>query len=278
MRGPLKTTRILRDDLLSLAALLAGWVLFHYRILFLGHTEVLLDSSRFFYPLWKWGAGVWRQGLIPLWNPDAACGTPYLADPQMAAWYPPLVLSYLFLAPTTAFNFLILGHHLWALVGFYLLARNRGFSPTVSLGGCLVFGFSFNTVTLAWITSILLTSSWIPWVFLASDRLWQGKRGSVLLLASTLALQMAAGYPMLAYLTFLTLGIEWVLRGMDKKPVAKDFSTLRKIVSAIMGLALAVAYNAAWLLPLKEMVPYSNLSQRVAMPQGIAWRDLVTWF
>src|ERR1035441_3347857 len=102
-------------DIAALALTVLLWACFHYRILFLGQTEVLLDSSRFFYPLWKWGAGVWDRGWIPLWNPDAAFGTPYLADPDMAAWYPPLRACYCFFPPTTAFNLLVVGHHLWAL-------------------------------------------------------------------------------------------------------------------------------------------------------------------
>jgi len=165
-----------RNDLIYLGVLFVLWVLFQYRLLFLGHTEVLLDSSRFFYPLWKWGADVWRGGVIPLWNPNTAFGTPYLADPRMAAWYPPLFFFYSLFPPTSAFTALILGHHLWALLGFFLFARNRGFSHWVALGGCLVFGFSFNAVSLSWIPSMLFVFSWIPWTFLTADRLREGKK------------------------------------------------------------------------------------------------------
>src|ERR1700690_1485783 len=94
MEKGMKRLRCLSNEWAGLAILLVLWAAYYYRILFLGHTVVLLDSSRFFYPLWKWGAGVWRQGLIPLWNPDAGFGTPYLADPQMAAWYPPQFFFY----------------------------------------------------------------------------------------------------------------------------------------------------------------------------------------
>lgn len=263
--------------LFPLLVLVGLWVVFHSRVLFCGHAEVLLDSSRFFYPLWKWGAGVWKQGLIPLWNPDAAFGTPYLADPQMACWYPPLVFLYFLFPPTTAFTLLILGHHLWALTGFFLFARNRGFSPWTAVGGGLVFGFSFNAVSLVWITSMFFTFSWIPWVFLASDRLWEGKRGSFLLFLNALAMQMAAGYPLLAYLTGLTLGMDWFLRALTGRKEAQRARLALKAGWGFLAVGLAVLYNAAWLVPLMEMIPLSNLTQRVTMTQGMDWSNLATW-
>jgi hypothetical protein len=76
---------------------------FYHRVIFGNSIFVFVDASRFFYPMWKWGAGVLNQGFIPLWNPDAQFGTPYLADPQMAYAYPPVPLLYSFLNPINAF-------------------------------------------------------------------------------------------------------------------------------------------------------------------------------
>ncbi len=278
-----------KSDWLALGLLALFWVFFHYRILFLGQTEVLLDSSRFFYPLWKWGAGVWKQGLIPLWNPDAAFGTPYLADPDMAAWYPPIVFLYSLFTPTAAFNILTVGHHLWALAGFFLFARNRGFSPWVALEGSLIFGFSFNAVSLAWITPILFVFSWIPWVFLAADRLFAGKKGSFLFFCGAFAAQMSAGYPLLAYLSGLALLLDWLLKfwGQGQPPTdlpatSNPLSSTRPRYLPTMGLGLlgagfAFVFNLPWLLPLKEMIPLSNLKQRLEMNQGMDLDALGTW-
>ncbi len=265
------------SDNLPFLILVLLWIVFHFRVLFLGHTFVLSDCSGFFFPLWKWGAGVWRQGLLPLWNPDAGFGTPYLADPQMAAWYPPVAILYRWLDPVAAFNGLILGHHLWALLGFWLFARGRGFSLWLSLCGSVVFGFSFNAVSLSAAPIMLLTYAWIPWVFLTADRLWRGTRNSFLALSAALAMQMAAGYPVYAYLTILSLGLDGCLKvkgdqEFPKRKWANDFTL------GFAAVLLAVCYNLAWLLPFKEFVPLSNLSDRLELAGSLGWDDLLSWF
>ena len=203
-------------EIVPIVLLVALWTFFYYRVFFTGHTFVLGDSSRFFYPLWKWGGDIWNRGLIPLWNPDAGFGTPYLADPQMAAWYPPLRVAYLFLGPVDAFNVCILFHHLFVLVGFFMFAKGRGFSNSSAFLGAVLFGFSIHAVSLSSDPSILLSFSWIPWVFLSADLLFGGSRWGIAVLSVSLAMQMASGYPLLTYLTLLVLGaekgLEWFSR------------------------------------------------------------------
>lgn len=232
------------------------------------------DSSRFFYPFWKWGAGVWNRGAIPLWNSDVGFGTPYFADPQMAVLYPPVRIFYYFFSPTWAFTFLIPLHQLWAILGFWFFARGRGFSSWIGLCGCLVFGFSFNAVSLSWATPMLFSYAWIPWIFYGMDGLAQSRKGSFLLLTSALSLQLAAGYPLFFYMTLLTLGISRVLSHATSawnKP-------WREELGAGMGAVLmATALNAAWLLPFEEFIPYSNLGNRTDLSESLNWSDLATW-
>ena len=52
--------------------------------------------------------------------------------------------------------------------GAYFFARGRGFSPWVALMGSLVFGFSFNALSLFWAVPMLLTYSWIPWIYISA--------------------------------------------------------------------------------------------------------------
>lgn len=273
----MKTDGRSRENWAGIGALFFLVFLLYHRIFLGGQTVVLSDSSRFFYPLWKWGAGVWKGGVIPLWNPDAGLGTPYLADPQMAAWYPPLVTLYYSLTPTCAFNSLILGHHLWAVIGFWLFARGRGLSPMTAMLGCLIFGFSFNAISLSWITSMLFAYSWIPWVFLTADRLRKGLPGSTLFFFVVTAMQMASGYPLFAYLTMLAVFLLWVLEGILDENKGQG-NRASPVVWALAAVGLASLYNSAWLFPLWEMVPFTNLSERVQMSQAMSWIDLVTWF
>lgn len=166
-----------RPDLAALLVFSCLIALFYWRVIF-GHSIfVFVDASRFFYPLWKWGAGVLAQGIIPLWNPDAQFGTPYFADPQMAYAYPPVPLLYSFFSPVNAFASLIILHHLWALVGFWFFARGEGFSAKVSFLGSLAFGFSLHLVCSSWTPVALMTISWLPWVFFAGGKVFRMERG-----------------------------------------------------------------------------------------------------
>ena len=262
-----------KDQILSLLVLAGLWAYFHHQVLFQGQTFVLEDSSRFFFPLWKWGSDVLHQGLIPLWNPDAGMGTPYLADPEMAVWYPPLRLFYFLFSPVTAFNFAIVGHHLLGMVGFWAYARQRGASCWASLAGALLFGFPAAVVCFTWDPVMLLAYAWVPWIFLARERLGKGRVGAPLGFSFCLAMQMAAGYPLFCYLTLLALALEWVLRSKGR---------LKEMWGAytgwlVLGAGLALVFNLSWGLPFIEFKGLSNIDRRLGMFQSLPLESLMTW-
>ena len=261
-------------DAVPAALLVLFWGLLYFHVLFQGQTFVLEDSSRVFYPLWKWGSEAWKKGTIPLWNPDVAFGTPSLADPQMAAWYPPVRLLYGFLDPTSAFTLLVVLHHLWALCGFWIFARCRGFMPWLCLGGSLVFGFSFNALSLTWATPMLFAYSWIPWIFYFIDGLRRGHRRSFLGLSAALALQMAAGYPLFSFLTLFLMAWEWSL---TRATQGWKGNWQRETLEQGAAVLMAMAYNAAWTLPLRELLPQTFLNNRLALSESLHWEDLTTW-
>ncbi|HTC20666.1 MAG TPA: hypothetical protein VK859_07460, partial [bacterium] len=297
-----------RKDWIFLAFLSGLVVVFYFKVLFENQIFVFVDASRFFYPLWKWGADVLKKGWIPLWNPDAQFGTPYLADPQMAYAYPPLPLFYFFLNPTNAFAGLVILHHLWALLGFWVFARGEGFSTRAALLGSLVFGFSLHLVCSSWTPIALFTISWIPWVFLAAEKCYRREKRGLLFLSFAWAMQLAAGYPVLAYLTVLAVGLHFCWKtffekdqirrhyltlgqGRQKSRDAKFFGTApkeqvpRKAKAykkmewmgwfAIAGI-VAVAYNLVWGLPFLEMFQQSNYGNGASRFHDLNWLDLGT--
>ncbi len=268
----------IRPEIPFLLLLTVLWAVFHYRILFLSHAFVFLDDAQIYYPVWKWGGDLLRNGFLPLWNPDAGFGTPYLAEPQNAVLYPPKLLFYNYFGATTAFNCLILGHHLWVLLGTWVFARARGFSRPAAFLGCLIFGFSFNLVTFSWSPTGLFAFSWIPWVFWAADGIWEGRRTSFLWFSITAGMQMASGYPVFAYLTFLSVILEWILKQLTGPGEKNGWADLRaKLVFFFGALGLAGIYNAAWVLPFMEFSRLSNIQQRLKMPEGMDWNALATW-
>jgi hypothetical protein len=256
--------------------LLGLWVIFYFKVIFLNQTFVLMDASRVFYPLWKWQGEIYRNGFIPLWNFNDAFGTPALADPEMDAWYPFVPLFYLFLNPTTAFNTLILGHHLAALIGFWVLVRGRAFSFWPALAGSLVWGFAVPTVCLSWDPVMLFSLAWIPWVFWAGDQLLARTGKGWLFFPVFLAFQWSSGYPVFGYLTLLFLTLE---KGGDFLISSRrDWTAMRRgALHFLIGILLAGGYCLAWGLPFFEFLKFSNLSLRLGMSQSLGLENLATW-
>ena len=63
-----------------------------------------------------------RKGVVPLWNPLAGCGAPFLADVETAVFWP-LRLCTLSLEPLRAWNLLIVANVLSFGLGTFLLAK-----------------------------------------------------------------------------------------------------------------------------------------------------------
>jgi hypothetical protein len=256
------------------AALVA---VFYARILFGGGVFAFIDASRFFYPFWKWGSLVWAQGLIPLWNSDVQFGTPYFADPQMAAAYPPVFLFYSFLKPTDAFVWLVMLHHYWALLGFWVLARQERFTVPAAFLGSLVFGFSLHVVCSSWTPVALFAISWVPWIFWAAQRLWENWAGAWIWLALFLGLQMAAGYPVLSYLTGLGLTAHLLWKSFWPWPQRLNWRPFRWIPAFGGAAALALLYNLVWFLPFLELKGLSNYAPGAALAHPLIFSDFATW-
>lgn len=269
--GQALTDRIRKHpELGGLLALGAFLAVFYREVLLEGKTFVFVDASRFFYPLWVWGAKVLEGGWIPLWNPDAQFGVPYFADPQAAGAYPPLWILFFFLPSVDALNGLLILHHAWALAGFWVLARSRGHSWTASLGGSLAFGFSLNLACASWTPPALMAMSWIPWVFRSADRIRRGIPGAWWGLSLALSMQLACGYPVLSYLTVAALAAFLVVgkggRGWS----------LGWVLPCVGAGAVALAYNLSWGLPFAEFLGSSNYGEGAGKFHDLGWRDLGT--
>ncbi len=250
--------------------------LFYWKVIFGNSIFVFVDASRFFYPLWKWGGEVLKQGWIPLWNPDAQFGTPYFADPQMAYAYPPVPFFYLLFSPLAAFAALTILHHFWALFGFWVFARHQGFSAKASFLGSFVFGFSLHVVCSSWTPVALMTISWIPWIFFAVEKVYRGEKNGFLFLSIAWAMQFAAGYPVLTYLTTLAVFMELVWKIFRQTPNRTGWLWNRMGVLIGSG-AVALAYNMVWGLPFAELFKLSNYEKGASRFQDLDWLDFGTF-
>src|SRR5205823_6351456 len=84
-----------------------------------------IDDYLLYLPAYEVAAGWIKRGVLPLWNPYALCGIPWVAGLQEGFFYPPHVL-YLLLPTPTAFAASTLLHLVFLAVSTVLFARRAG--------------------------------------------------------------------------------------------------------------------------------------------------------
>ena len=136
-----------------------------------------------------------KQGIVPFWNPYNFSGTPFLAHPSTAFFYPANVIFYIF-PLNLSFSWYIYVHFLIAAVGMYLCGKIYGdkFSGIASSSLFVLSGF-FSSRVYAGHIDILSTAVWIPWVFWSVLKYLKNPgKGRFLLIVIFFCLEILAGY------------------------------------------------------------------------------------
>jgi hypothetical protein len=213
-------------------AILAGMTLIcHWAPMTSSDTSILWDAADAFQVMQNYLSQELHAGRIPFWTPYPWAGYPFLADPQVGAWYP---LNWPFFLIGVSPHMLAVEHWLHGLLacfGAYLLAwRLLAHRPAAVLAG-LCYGLSGFFAGHSSHTPMLEAAAWMPWLLLLLDRalesqpLWNTILGG--LAAGMLIL---AGHFQTALYSFLALGLFAVAR-----VVAEPRRWAR-----ILGMALAM--------------------------------------
>lgn len=195
------------------------------------NTSILWDAADFFQVIQNYLSQELHAGRIPFWSPYPSAGFPFLADPQVGAWYP---LNWPFFLIGVSPHVLVVEHWLHALLaclGAYFLAwrllRHR--QAAVLAGLC--YGLSGFFTGHSSHTPMLQGAAWMPWLLLLLDLALESH-----LLRYTVLGGLAAGMLILAghfqtiLYSFLALGLFAVARVV--------FEPRRWF--PILGLALAI--------------------------------------
>ena len=133
------------------------------------------DGITQFYPWRLQAARDWRNGKLPLWNPNvfaADGGTPLWANSQSAPLYP--LNTVFWLTPLKsfwyAFGLSAALHLLIAAAGAYKLARGIGLERPAALLSATTFTLSGPVVCWLSLPTFLCVSAWLPWLLLAVRR------------------------------------------------------------------------------------------------------------
>ncbi|MFN8524736.1 MAG: YfhO family protein [Chloroflexota bacterium] len=255
---------------LPFGAILALVLLFNPGLAFRGLIDVDLDAFAYFYPLRTYFARAVWDGRLPLWNPDLFMGSPFLANPQTAVFYPGTWLFALLPVPY-AYSVNLLAHYVLAGGSLFILAHGRLGLP---LGAALVGGAAFAV-------SGILTGhhghlnqisaiAWMPLTCAVADAwLVDGRRRRFLGLSACVALQILAGHPQAVYITVFAVAAValWRLTG-------EAVTTVRLWRTGAIGLALLLAAG----LTAVQLLPTAELSAQSVRADGLPFAEATSVF
>jgi hypothetical protein len=179
---------------------LAGLALAFFAPLALHPTQTLYsdhsDLFTYYLPVKRFLVRSWREdGEVPLWNPYLFAGSPFLHDPQVAAFYPPQLPLYLLPEDRlgAAMSWLLVAHVILAGCAACAYARGQGLGPFAA--GVAGLGYMFAG---KWLLHLLggahvtfAPLAWLPLVLLALEQaLGRAGRGEA---AAALAWGAGAG-------------------------------------------------------------------------------------
>jgi len=235
------------------ALLLAAMVFIPFWKVWLGiETFGVRDWGLFSIPVATFHKECFWRGEWPLWNPYSCCGTPFLAQFNTLAVYPPSLL-YLLLPLTWSLPAFCLLHVFLGGMGMYFLAQRWTSSQA---GGALAgVAFAFNGLSLNFLMwpSHIATFSWMPWVILLVESGWRDGGTKIMAAALAAGMQILGGGPETIAFTWLVV---FALAAVEciKQPRAFWTIARRLVVMGALGLALA----AAQLLPTADLALHSH--------------------
>ena len=213
------------------------------------------DQGDFFYPLKLYTADRLRSGEIPLWNPLAGAGEPWLANAQAGVFYPP---SFLFLLPWPgiAGTLFLLLHFALGAWGMRKLLAGEAVSESGALFGSAVFVASGFAASLSAFWNHFGAWAWLP-AIAALARSGVKTRGALLALGLFAGLQAMAGSPEISGLTSLIALALALLPTRDPEKPWLD-SPRQSFFRTVGGLLLGVALAAWVVVPMGELVLNSD--------------------
>jgi len=155
-----------------LFGLAAAVLLFYFKPLFSSNASIQWDAVDVQYSAQNHFSEMVRAGRLPRWTPYVFSGMPFLADPQVGAWYP---LNWpFFLAGITprAIQWQLALHCLLAAMGGYLLGRDLLRSRASAVFAGIFFAFSGVFAAHSSHPGIFQAASLAPWL------LWTGRRAA----------------------------------------------------------------------------------------------------
>jgi hypothetical protein len=203
---------LLKQKMLAWSVLLFAVLIFYWRSLVPLQDFILRDTGRYYMQYYRLVQDEWSAGRIPLWTPYDNSGTPLLANPCTAVFYPVKLLFLLPFSFEDDFKIFILFHVVLTMVTMWRLARNT--AELGVIGATLAtLGYCFSSPVIYGYCNLpfLCSAAWLPLALEMGIGLLQPQHKSVarniILLASCLTMMVLCGDPQTAYHVGLLLGL-----------------------------------------------------------------------
>ena len=221
-----------------------------------GRMLFWMDTHLTFEPLFALlGAGLSRGQL--LWTSLIGAGKPMLANPTVAAFYPPNLL-FAVLSAHRAVSLLTMLHVVVGSWGAFALAKRLKLDDGSAFVSGLVFAASGATLSATPYVGLSWCSAWVPWLLVFADRVasreWTVR--SLMWLAAVVFMMLTLTEPMV--LAGAGLGALLVLE--ERGLAADGRATVRvrdHLVLPVVAVAAAVIVASPYLVALAVNLPHS---------------------
>lgn len=229
---------------------------------------VVLGTESFFhrdfgvlaYPTVVYHREAFWRGEVPFWNPLSHGGVPFLAQWGTMPLYPGALL-YLLLPLPWSLNLFCLAHLWLGGWGMHALARRQGAAGFAAALAGVVFTFNgLAQACLIW-PNYTVALGWMPWAVLLAERAVLESGRFVPAAALVFALQLLAGAPELAGMTWLAaIGLAGVAPQPGSAAIQAPVRGLlaRRLGRLALTSCLALGLCAAQLLPFFDLLAQSQ--------------------
>ncbi|MGB9696805.1 MAG: YfhO family protein [Ignavibacteria bacterium] len=276
---------VLSNDWLAILLLLLFWLVF-FRDLLTGKAFLADDFIEQYFPGKTFATVSLSKGVIPFWNPYTFSGMPFLADIQVAVFYPFNVLMTLFVSgerlPAVVLQISIILHYLLNSIFCFYIGKHFRFTNTVSVIFALMFTYSSYMIIHMIHMPLVEAVIWLPLVFLLWLKFIDSKKYIYVFVAGlVMVVCTLAGYPQVTFYNYVFISLYLLVLGI-KSLGERDFVFIRHLISAyIIFLLFSFGISAFQLLPTNEFVSNSNrakITYEFATEGSIHPNDLITVF
>lgn len=240
-----------------------------------GDVAWYIGTNQYFYDIM-----LHEYGEFPFWNPLIFCGTPWAANPQVHAFYPPNVLRALLTFNPTPLRtlqtnvYMIALHFVLGGIAIFFLCRSHGLSRAAAMVATFAFAFSYSMFQAAETNPVLLfNAACLALVLytlrrlLASAEKWERWRWAIWSGGAAALLVLAGFPPYYACLSF-SLAVYCIAHiFLSDKPNGASFRSAlgRRVRKSFLPLVVVGLLGVGLSLPLLlSSQQFASLSSRRA--------------